>query len=73
MLLLKKKKYAAVKIQFKDGIAYEVFCDGFFSVGYPTGKFSGWLLCCYRLLNAKAWIWCVVTGAYYQRNWEISA
>lgn len=24
MLLLKKKKYAAVKVQFKDGIPYEV-------------------------------------------------
>lgn len=29
MLLLKKKKYAAVKVQFKDGTAYEVFFYGF--------------------------------------------
>lgn len=35
MLLLKKKKYAAVKVQFKDGMPYEVpFPIPFFFSGF---------------------------------------
>lgn len=76
MLLLKKKKYAAVKVQFKDGTPYEVFFLEKFSLFYllfswkkkPVEQLS-WC----RILNVKVLTWFVVTGVCYQRNWEISA
>lgn len=64
MLLLKKKKYAAVKVQFKDGKPYEVKIEVqrsfevsiLFWLRLVNFGFS------LRLLNEKALIWFVVIG-----------
>lgn len=75
MLLLKKKKYAAVKVQqLKDGSPYEVIkqCPLGFSCSVQENAAMG-LYCRCRLLNARVLIWFVVTGAYYQRSWGIFA
>lgn len=77
MLLLKKKKYAAVKVLFKDGKPYEVL-KNIFTISFQSFLFwkarttVSQLYWC-RLLNVRALIWFVETGAYFRRNQEISA
>lgn len=77
MLLLKKKKYAAVKVLFKDGMLYEVKLDTlspFFSwfciitrpCGFNLDERGRWL-------NAKALIWFAVIGVCFQKKLEIIA
>lgn len=67
MLLLKKKKYAAVKVQFRDGTPYEVILSEEALLVIPlleqrTVDLLGLHSLC-RSLNARVLIWFVVTGA----------
>lgn len=65
MLLLKKKKYAAVKVLFKDGTPYEVYSLSYsFALPNILEEHSSEINILRRLLNAKVLTLFVVTGAY---------
>lgn len=70
MLLLKKKKYAAVKVLFKDGKPYEVLKIQplLLVIPFLDGKNNSNLSSLCRLLSVRALTWFVETGAYFQRN-----
>lgn len=63
MLLLKKKKYAAVKVQFKDGTPYEVCLSYYFASSNILEEHACRINIWCRLLNAKVLILSAVTGA----------
>ena len=73
MLLLRKKKYAAVKLQFKDGKTCEVIFNSLWLPFLLENVLSTNMTSQCRTLKEKVWTWFVEIGAYFPRKLEIYA